>query len=116
VLVSPRRQGVNTPFKIYTYLASGKPIVATRIASHTQLLDETLAVLVDPTPEGLARGVQAVLRDPEGSRRRAARGRLLVEREYSASRYAEKVAAAYGGVTRRVGLAPGEGESPAVRD
>ena len=54
VLCSPRVEGENTPFKIYSYLASGKPIVATRIASHTQLLDDSLAFLVPPTAEGLA--------------------------------------------------------------
>ena len=31
VLASPRAKGENTPFKVYTYLASGKPLVATRI-------------------------------------------------------------------------------------
>ena len=40
VLVSPRVQGANTPFKVYTYLASGKPLVATRIPTHTQLMDD----------------------------------------------------------------------------
>jgi glycosyltransferase involved in cell wall biosynthesis len=102
VLASPRRHGINTPFKIYTYLASGRPIVATRIPSHTQLLDESLAVLVEPTPEGLAAGVRAVLLDPATSRERVARGRDLVRREYSSERYKEKVAAAYRGVLEAV--------------
>jgi glycosyltransferase involved in cell wall biosynthesis len=96
VVVSPRSRGSNTPFKIYTYLASGKPLVATRILTHTQLLDDTLAVLVEPTPEGLAAGVRQVLGDPAGALARAARGRTLVEREYSAERHAQKVALAYG--------------------
>jgi glycosyltransferase involved in cell wall biosynthesis len=102
VLVSPRRQGENTPFKIYTYLASGKPIVATRIPTHTQLLDDTVAFLVDPSAEGLARGIRAVLADPRSASERAARGRALIDREYSPARYAEKVAAAYAEVERRV--------------
>ena len=29
ILVSPRIRGTNTPLKIYSYLRSGKPIVAT---------------------------------------------------------------------------------------
>src|SRR3990170_2972187 len=57
VLCSPRIKGENTPFKLYTYLASGKPIVATRIATHTQLLDDSLAWLVEPSAEGLAEGI-----------------------------------------------------------
>jgi glycosyltransferase involved in cell wall biosynthesis len=94
VLASPRIRGENTPFKVYTYLASGKPLVATRIPTHTQLLDDSLAVLVEPTAEGLAAGIRSALADP-GATVRAARGRALVDREYSPARYAEKVATAY---------------------
>lgn len=99
VLVSPRCRGVNTPFKIYTYLASGRPLVATRIPTHTQLLDDALAFLVDPTADGLAAGIRSALADPDEALRRAGRGRALLEREYSAARYAEKVRDAYAAVT-----------------
>jgi glycosyltransferase involved in cell wall biosynthesis len=95
VLVSPRVAGANTPFKVYTYLASGRPLVATRIPSHTQVLDDTTAFLADPTPEGLAAGLCDALSRPGEAARRARRGRELVEREYSPERYREKVAAAY---------------------
>jgi glycosyltransferase involved in cell wall biosynthesis len=95
VVVSPRVSGVNTPFKIYTYLASGRPLVATRTLTHTQLVDDTTAWLVDPAPEGIAAGIRAALADPAEAARRAERGRALVEREYSETRYGEKVAAAY---------------------
>ena len=37
--VSPRSRGTNTPLKIYQYLRSGKPIVATRLLTHTQVLE-----------------------------------------------------------------------------
>ncbi len=95
LLVSPRRRGVNTPFKVYTYLASGRPLVATRILSHTQVLGDDEAWLVEPSAGGLARGIRAALSDPAEAARRAANGRALVDREYSAARYAEKVRAAY---------------------
>lgn len=98
VLVSPRLKGTNTPFKIFTYLASGRPIVATRIASHTQLLDDDLAVLVEPTAAGVAAGIRSTLADPAAARARAERGLALVEREYSETRYREKVARAYAAV------------------
>jgi glycosyltransferase involved in cell wall biosynthesis len=86
---------VNTPFKVYTYLASGRPLLATRILSHTQVLDDGNAWLVDATPDALAAGIRDVLAHPDEAARRAARGRALVEREYSAQRYAQKVEAAY---------------------
>src|SRR5688572_9861319 len=34
LLVSPRIRGTNTPLKIYSYLRSGKPIVATNLVTH----------------------------------------------------------------------------------
>jgi glycosyltransferase involved in cell wall biosynthesis len=95
VVASPRRRGVNTPFKVYTYLASGRPLLATRILSHTQVLDDSNCWLVEPTPEGLAGGIRAALADPQEAALRAERGRALVEREYSPARFAEKVRSAY---------------------
>jgi glycosyltransferase involved in cell wall biosynthesis len=102
VLVSPRTKGENTPFKIYTYLASGKPIVATRITSHTQLLDDSTAFLVEPTPQALADGIAHALDAPEEAAGRAGRGRDLVERQYSPARYSEKVKRAYDAVAARI--------------
>ncbi|MFI5182775.1 MAG: glycosyltransferase [Vicinamibacteria bacterium] len=98
VLASPRAKCETTPFQIYTYLASGKPLVATRIPTHTQLLDDSLAFLVEPTADGLAAGIRQALATPAEALARAARGRELVEREYSAARFAEKVARAYAAV------------------
>jgi len=103
LLVSPRLRGENTPFKVYTYLASGKPLVATRLPTHTQLMDDSMAFLVEPTAAGLAGGVRAVLADPSEASQRAARGRALIEREYSARRYAEKVAQVYAEVEAALG-------------
>jgi glycosyltransferase involved in cell wall biosynthesis len=100
VLASPRAKGENTPFKIFTYLASGRPLVATRIPTHTQLLDDANAFLVEPTAGGLASGIRAVLGHPEDAAARARRGRDLVEREYSVERYREKIARAYATVER----------------
>lgn len=103
VLVSPRLHGENTPFKVYTYLASGRPLVATRLPTHTQLMDDSIAVLVEPTATGLAGGIRTVLADPVEAGQRAARGRALIERDYSPRRYAEKVARAYEAVAASVG-------------
>ena len=107
VLVSPRIRGENTPFKVYTYLASGKPLVATRLPTHTQLMDESMAFLVEPSPAGLATGILAALADPAEAAQRAARGRALIQREYSPRRFAEKVARAYADVSSEMEAAVG---------
>jgi len=103
VLASPRVKGENTPFKIYTYLASGKPIVATRIATHTQLLDDTMAFLVEPTPAAFAAGLRQALEQPQQAAARAEHGYALVAREYSVARYREKIARAYGAIEQLQG-------------
>ena len=102
VLCSPRVKGENTPFKIYSYLASGKPIVATRIPTHTQLLDDSLAFLVEPSAEAIASGLRQALEQKRDALARAERGLALVDREYSAPRYREKVARAYSQIERVV--------------
>jgi len=65
VLISSRAQGENTPMKIYSYMASGTPIVATAIRSHTQVLHDDNAVLASPDPQALADGIVRALTDPE---------------------------------------------------
>src|SRR5690606_9092923 len=73
VLVSPRTEGTNTPLKLYEQLASGKPVVATRIWSHQQVLDEDACFLVDPDPQSMADGILAALNDHDRRERTVAR-------------------------------------------
>jgi glycosyltransferase involved in cell wall biosynthesis len=91
LLLSPRRSGTNTPLKIYEQLASGKPLIATRIWSHTQVLTDEVCFLVDPEPDSIAAGILAALRDPERARRLAANALALYEREYARPVYERKI-------------------------
>ncbi len=87
VLVSPRSQGTNTPLKIYQYLRSGRPIVATRLLTHTQVLDDEVAFLTPATPEGFARGILDAITDRAKARDVAERARRLAETKYSYEAY-----------------------------
>jgi glycosyltransferase involved in cell wall biosynthesis len=95
ILVSPRLSGHNTPMKLYSYLAAGKPVLATRIRSHTQVLAEDDALLVEPTPEALARGLDALLRSPLLRERLALAARRLGSTRYSVTQFRASVASAY---------------------
>src|SRR5262249_41974368 len=64
ILASPRSTGTNTPLKIYQYLRAGRPIVATRLRTHTQVLSEETAFLADPTPDAFAAAILAALGNP----------------------------------------------------
>jgi glycosyltransferase involved in cell wall biosynthesis len=87
VLVSPRSTGTNTPLKIYQYLRSGCPVVATRLLTHTQVLDDRVAILTPADPDGFARGILQAVTDPEGARAIGDRARQLAETKYSYESY-----------------------------
>ena len=103
VLVSPRSRGTNTPLKIYQYLRSGKPIVATRLLTHTQVLSDETAILTEPLPSAFAAGIVAALNDPQRAEALGRRAQHLAETKYSYDAYLEKTreacAALFAGTT-----------------
>ncbi|QXD16206.1 glycosyltransferase family 4 protein [Rhodocaloribacter litoris] len=95
VLVSPRLEGTNTPMKIYSYLHTGIPVVATNLPTHTQVLTDAVAFLCDPTPEAMANTLLEVLRDREHARQRAGRAVDLIEREHSYATFKQRLLTLY---------------------
>ena len=95
LLVSPRSRGTNTPLKIYQYLRSGRPIVATRLLTHTQVLDDEVAILTEATPDGFAQGVLAAIADPERATRVGQCAQQLADTRYSYEAYLERTRQAY---------------------
>jgi len=91
ILVSPRTAGTNTPLKIYSFLKSGKPLVATNLWTHSQVLNEEIAVLVDPDPKSLADGIVFALNDPDAAER-ALRAKTMAETQYTFDNYKIKMA------------------------
>lgn len=91
VQVSPRRSGTNTPLKVYQQLASGVPLVATRIYSHTQVLDDNVAFLVEPEPQDLARGIIEALSHEAEAQQKAKNAQRLYEEKYSREVYTQKM-------------------------
>jgi glycosyltransferase involved in cell wall biosynthesis len=95
LLVSPRAGGSNTPLKIFSYMHSGKPIVATRIFGHTQVLDDDCATLVEPTADGLAEGLQTIMWDLELANKKADAARRLAIERYGLTSYLRAVNDSY---------------------
>ncbi len=91
VLVSPRVHGTNTPLKVYEQLASGKPLVATRIWSHTQVLDDQVCFLVEPEPDSMATGLLQAIERPADAAARARNAQALYAREYARPIYVQKI-------------------------
>jgi glycosyltransferase involved in cell wall biosynthesis len=83
VLVSPRTRGTNIPLKIYSYLRSGVPVVATDLYTHTQSISSDIAILAAPEPEPFA----AAICRAAGSEGKAVAGNA---REYASRNFTRK--------------------------
>jgi len=97
-LVSPRLHGGNTPLKLFSYMWSAVPIVATNLPTHTQVLDPSCAMLCVPTAEEFANGMLAVLDDPTRFASLGAAARARVARDYSRDAFRRKLLAAYASI------------------
>ncbi len=95
VLVSPRLKGLNTPMKIYSYLDSGIAVLATRLRSHTQVLDDRTAYLVAPEPQALGDGLAHLLSDPGLRQRLATQAKAYVQQEFTPAAAQRKLSAFY---------------------
>jgi glycosyltransferase involved in cell wall biosynthesis len=96
VLVSPRSRGTNTPLKIYQYLRSGKPIVATRLLTHTQVLSDETAILTEPSPSEFAAGILQAIENATLAAELGRRARTLADTKYSYEAYLERTRRACG--------------------
>lgn len=106
ILCSPRIQGRNTPMKIFSYMASARAILATRIESHSQVLDDACAWLALPTAQGLADGLDRLGQD---AMLRNDLGRVAAHRartEFSHDAFVERLRLAYATLQSRVPPAP----------
>jgi glycosyltransferase involved in cell wall biosynthesis len=89
--ISPRFAGNNTPMKIYQLMASGVPMVATRIESHTQVLDDDIAILSGLTTGELADAMLAALSEADRAHAVAQRARQRYEECYGRDAYGKKM-------------------------
>ncbi len=70
----------SSPLKLLSYMASGKPIVASDLPSIREIVDESCAFLVRPDdPEALVHGIEEALADTAEAARRAKTARKRLE-------------------------------------
>lgn len=91
VLVSPRTRGENTPMKVYSYLQSGRAVLATRLRTHTQVLDDTVSMLVVPEAGAMAGAMVELASSAERRETLGAAGRAYVQREFSREAYRRRL-------------------------
>ena len=91
ILVAPRTKGVNTPMKIFPYMHSGKPVLLTKLYTHTQIVTDNEAYLAEAEPESFARGILELADDQELRDRLGRNGREFVEKEHVYSAHKRRV-------------------------
>jgi len=91
ILLSPRVQGNNTPMKLYSYLDSGKVVLATDLPTHTQVLDHEVSYLVFPDKEAMATGMEHLLSDHTLRDKLGAAGRRVARARYSLAAFRRKL-------------------------
>jgi glycosyltransferase involved in cell wall biosynthesis len=97
ILVLPNKTGdanserYTSPLKLFEYMASGTPLVASDLPSLREVLREDNACLVRPgDPQVLAESIRSVLGDPVQAAQRAAQARCEAQ-EYSWENRAERI-------------------------
>ena len=102
VVVSPRLKGLNTPMKIYSYMDSGTALLATRLRTHTQVLDDRTAYLVEPQPRALGTGLATLLRNDALRAGLAARAKDHAQREFTPEAARRKLESFYAAIEARL--------------
>lgn len=99
LLLSPRIAGAHTPLKIYTYMAANKPIVATRIAAHVNVLNGDNSFLAEPDADSFARMMLSALASDENSANeraaKVARASQLLQKRFSRTEFNRRMAVLY---------------------
>jgi glycosyltransferase involved in cell wall biosynthesis len=90
ILASPRIMGKNTPMKIYSYLGSGKAVIATNLETHTQVLTTQIALLVEPYPQAFADGLLALVQDSALRQALGAAGQQMIRENFSLSAFRQR--------------------------
>jgi glycosyltransferase involved in cell wall biosynthesis len=100
ILLSPRIAGKNSPIKLLDYLKAGRPIVATDIHANRILLNESVSVFTDATPQSFSEGIKRLIQDPGLRRKLSLKGKRIVEENYSYEEFKMRLDVCYSELQR----------------
>jgi len=104
ILAAPRIAGINTPMKVFSYLHSGRPVVATDLPTHSQILTRDVAVLAKAEPEAFAEALLRLAGDPALRERIGRAGRAFVEANHTFEAHRRRVDQLYDWVEAQLGV------------
>ena len=77
--------------KIYSYLDSGKPLLATELPTHTQVLNHQVAMLVRPMPQQFATGMVRLIQDATLRQQIGMAGQQLIQERFTYTAFQKRV-------------------------
>lgn len=95
IVVSPRIQGNNTPMKLYSYLDSGKALLATNLTTHTQVLNSQIAHLAEPNAAAFAKEILHLISQPELRDRLGEAAQAYISKSHTYEAFSTKLNALY---------------------
>lgn len=95
ILVSPRTMGNNTPMKLYSYLDSGKALLATDLPTHTQVLNPQVAWLAAPEAGEFAQGIVHLIQNPSLRGQLGEAARALIAQNHTYEEFSSKLTGLY---------------------
>jgi glycosyltransferase involved in cell wall biosynthesis len=104
ILCSPRISGENTSMKTYSYLHSGRAIVATDLPTNTQVLNALNARLTAATPQAYSEGILELLENQELRDRIAKTAFAEAEQKYTLSAFSTQINQLYQRVSTKISL------------
>ncbi len=101
IIVCPRIKGVNTPMKIFPYLHSGRPVIATDLYTHNQLLTEKEAYLAPANAKSFAKAIVALTESVELRKKYGKSGQKFIEENHTYKSHKERLNNAYDFLTKK---------------
>ncbi len=102
ILAAPRIRGVNTPMKIFPYMHSGKPVLLTKLPTHTQVVTDNEAYLAHAEPKLFAKGILELSGNSNLRKTLGRQGRAFVEKNHVLSSHKTRVNNLYDWVKKRL--------------
>ena len=101
-LLSPRTKGINTPMKIYSYLASGIPVLATALPTHTQVMDDDISFLSDANAGQFSSVLQELISNSDLAQLKSEKAKEFIEQEHSLTAFNKRVNLIYDSVANQL--------------
>ena len=88
--------------KIFPYMHSGKPVLLTKLPTHSQIVTDKETYLAEPEPELFARGILELAENSELREQLGKNGRAFVEKNHVESSHKRRVTELYDWVKEQI--------------